>query len=220
MTMEVFTGTPGSGKSYHAIVQGLAQVKATRRGEVVANFPLRFTDKEVRRGVADRWHFVEEGGLSPDFLMRLSVERGWFGHEGRCRLIIDEASAYFNARDWMVDSRTRMGWITFFSQHRKFGYDPILITQDMRMIDRQIRSLAEFEIKHVKMRQYLWFKLIPWQFFAAVRHWTGAQFSNSVRFIPYKPWVAKRYDTMKLFNLGEEYQVIGGGLEDAKVDVK
>ena len=38
--------------------------------------------------------------------------------------------------------------MTFFSQHRKLGFNIILITQSDRMLDKQIRSLVEDEVKH------------------------------------------------------------------------
>ena len=39
-----------------------------------------------------------------------------------------------------------------FSQHRKLGYRVILIAQFDRMLDRQIRSVLEYEYIHRKVR--------------------------------------------------------------------
>lgn len=42
----------------------------------------------------------------------------------------------------------------FFTQHRKYGYDIVLVSQFDRMIDRQIRSLIEYELVHRKVSNY------------------------------------------------------------------
>jgi hypothetical protein len=206
--MDIYLGTKGSYKSYHALCEGVKHIKASRKGSVVANFPVKWSKREHRNGQADRWHYLEDGEFTPDNLIRLSLQNRWFGHEGRCKLIIDEAGLYYNARDWAVDPKYRKSWINFFALSRKLGYEEILIAQDVRMIDRQIRSLADFTVKHVKMRTYFWFKLLPWPIFASVRHWTGASFKNQVRFTPYKPWMGKRYNTFRMFD-----QSVFDGLE-------
>lgn len=198
----VYTGTVGSGKSYHAMYEAVLKVKSLRkRAGVVANFPIKFTEREVKKGIDKRWHFLDGENLTPAALIRLSVENDWLGHESSSLLIIDEAAVYFNARDWQLSGKQRMEWIKFFAQSRKFGYDVIMIAQDVRMIDRQIRSIAEYTVKHIKLRNYIWLKLLPVQLFAHVWHWTGGSFKGTVRFLLYKPWVAKRYDTMRLFDI-------------------
>lgn len=199
--IELYLGAVGSGKSYHALKRGLEKV--TERGSfVVANFPINpKTQKEK-----ERWIFLED--FSPEDLIRLSFERKSYGKEGKALLIIDEAGIWFNSRDWQINPQKRKEWIKFFSQSRKFGYDVILIVQDERMLDRQIRKLAEYHIKHVKLRNYVWLKLIPWQIFATIKFWTGASFKGQVRFILFNPWKAKRYDTMKLFKIDDDLKQI------------
>ena len=66
--------------------------------------------------------------------------------EGQFLLVIDECQIMFNSREWNVKNRTE--WCIFFQEHRKYGYNIILITQFNRLVDRQIRSLVEFEIVH------------------------------------------------------------------------
>ena len=86
-------------------------------------------------------------------------------------IIIDEAQLIFNSRDWNGKNGDRMQWIKFFSQHRKYGYNIILIAQFDRMIDRQIRSLVEYEVAHMKMSNF--FKFLPFTSFMAVMRWYG-----------------------------------------------
>jgi len=39
--------------------------------------------------------------------------------------------------------------------------------------------------------------------FAVVYYWMHTKFRGSVRFMMLKPWVAKRYDTMRLFKVDD-----------------
>lgn len=199
--IELYVGAPGSGKSFHALVRGWSKVHYFKRNHVIANFPIRFPKRDIRRGIDKRWIYVEDRELTPEFLITESVKRGWYGDESSCLLIIDEAGIFFNARDWQVQGERRKNWIKFFSQSRKFGYDIIMVAQDPRMIDRQIRSMAEFTVKHVKMRNYIWLKWLPWQLFAVVSYWAGGSFRGSLSILPFRPFLARRYDSMRMFDI-------------------
>ena len=83
---------------------------------------------------------------------------------GSCLLIVDEAGILFNSRDWMVRAEEAEKVDKFFSQSRKFGYDVILVAQSDRMIDRQIRDLAEYLVRHFNMRKYWYFAWLPFKF--------------------------------------------------------
>ena len=67
-------------------------------------------------------------------------------------MIIDEAQLLFNSREWQNVSR--QGWLSFFSQHRHYGYDVILVAQFDRMLDRQVRCLIEYEEVHRKVSRF------------------------------------------------------------------
>lgn len=195
--IELYLGPPGGGKSYHALRRGLAQLSDRRY--VVSNFPLALSKKEKDRDFeAKHWHFVEDIP-SPDYLIRKSIEWECVGKEGRILLIIDEAGILFNSRDWMVAGEVRKQWIKFFSQSRKFGYDVILVAQDERMLDRQIRSCAEFRVKHFTLNQYTFLRWLPVKTFVAVRFWAGGSFRGQPEVFILLPWIANRYDSMRLF---------------------
>lgn len=194
MTVELYTGTPGSGKSYHALARGLMHIgPAWSRNSrwVVANFPIR--------PAHPRWLFVEDPTVRE--LVELSRSHGWFGREGRCLLIIDEAGVKFNSRDWARNPRERMEWIKFFSQHRKLGYDVILVTQEDRMLDRQIRAQAELEVRHLQGKRIFPISLVPWPWpvFLTVTYFYHTRLRGSLGFLALQPWLARRYDTMRMF---------------------
>lgn len=196
--IEIYVGAPGSGKSYHALRRGLTKVNARTRNVVVANFDIIKRTKREK----ENWIFLEE--FEPEDLIKLSFERKFYGIEGFALLIIDEAGVWFNSRDWMVNPGRRKEWIKFFSQSRKFGYDVVLITQDVRMLDRQIRNCSEYVVKHVKLRNYIWLKWLPLPMFCYVSFWQGGAFRGTPQVDVFLPWVARRYDSMKLFKVTDE----------------
>lgn len=145
----LYSGTPGSGKSLHCA----RTIKNwSRLGyPVIGNFPV---DLSMHKR-AD-FTYCPNDKMSPKFLIDYSRQR--FGSktpkEGSILLVIDECQLIFNAREWQQKRMAK--WISFFTQHRKLGYDIILIAQFDRMIDRQIRSLIEYEYIHRKMSNFGW----------------------------------------------------------------
>lgn len=144
----LYSGTPGSGKSldtarviYHTLV---------RNRPVICNFEIN-TDYVKH---SDKFYFLSNTDLTPSKLIEFSRE--YFGdkptREGQILLVIDECQLLFNARDWQQSGRQE--WLSFYTQHRKYGYDIILVAQFDRMIDRQIRSLIEYEIVHRKVSNF------------------------------------------------------------------
>lgn len=151
--ISLYSGTPGSGKSLHAaerIFWGL------RRGRpVICNFPVA-TEKISKKHDSLPFFEVSNDGLSPEWLIEFSriyfLSSGKPVKEGSITLIIDECQLLFNAREWQKTGRSE--WLSFFTQHRKYGYDIILVAQFDRMIDRQIRSLIEYEYVHRKVSNF------------------------------------------------------------------
>ena len=147
--IDLYTGTPRSGKSLHAAER---IVMRSRFGEpVIGNFPCK-----LHRYKKADFTYVPNHQLTPKFLIDYS--KNYFKHrplkEGAILLVIDECQLLFNARAWQ--QRGREKWLSFFTQHGKLGYDIILITQVDRMIDRQIRGLVEYEYVHRRLNNYGW----------------------------------------------------------------
>ena len=94
-----------------------------------------------------------------------------------------------------------------FAQHRKLGYNFILITQHDRMMDKQIRSLVETEVKHRKLNNYglggVILSLISagrtW--FVAIDYWYGGnKLKLGQTIFPYRKQYEKVYDSYRLFS--------------------
>lgn len=214
--IEIYSGFVGSGKSYHATSRGCMRADAPKgKGWVIANFPIKPKRKFlsrlpfIKKYIKDpfnvpRWIYKDNDEMTVDYLIKTSHEKGFYGNEGRCLLMIDEAGILFNSRDWNVKPQERKDWIKFLSQSRKFGYDVVFIVQDSRMLDRQIRSLAEYEVQHKKLNNFYILKFIPITVFACVSFWNGVRnIQGKLEMCIYKKSIAERYDTMALFETKE-----------------
>lgn len=212
MTIELFTGFVGSGKSYAAVKIG-TQIADSLMGNryVIANFPIKDKKKFLSFMRKDkykkpRWIYKPNDELTVDFLISESIKNGWNKKESSCLVIFDEASIPFNSRSW--NDKNRLKWIEFLTQSRKFGYDFIFITQDAKMLDKQIRALCEYEVQHKKLNNMIYFKwlsLFRLTLFAGVSYWNGVRYSRGqLRLYFYRKKIADRYDTLKLFNYQEK----------------
>lgn len=144
-----YSGTPGSGKSLHAAQ--LICNWARSGSPVIGNFPVN-----LERYKKANFHYVVEKDLTPAFLIDFAT--AYFADkplkEDSILLIIDEAQRMFNPRSWQDKDRAK--WLEFFSLHRHYGYKIVMIAQNDRMIDRQIRVLFEYEYTHRKISNYGW----------------------------------------------------------------
>lgn len=191
--IRLFSGTPGSGKTLHAV--HVMDWYNRHKKPVIANFELNAA--LVKN--ADLMVYPDNK-VTPDLLIDYS--RYWFQDkkikEGEILLVLDEAQLIFNARDWQFNRP----WISFFSQHRKYGYDVIMIAQYDRMIERQIRSLIEYEEKHLKVSNLggLWGLIMPIFLgrFRVYEKWYG---QDKMLVSQYRAWYSGRdkklYDTFK-----------------------
>lgn len=193
----LYTGTPGSGKSYHAAE--VVDRALRRRMPVIANFEINY-DKKRHKG---EYVMVDTLDMTPDMFMSYA-ERHFEPRHGESQgiIIIDEAQIPFNSREGL--NRNRMKWISFFSKHRHYFYDIILITQNDRMLDRQIRSLVETEYKHRKLTNFGikgWFMIVIFhKMFVAVQYWYPIQERVGSEFFNLRRRICKIYDTFKKFD--------------------
>lgn len=221
--IEIYSGFVGSGKSFHAVRRGviIADAPAGKR-YVVANFPIKpkkkflakipLINKFIKNHYnKPRWIYKPNDELTVDLLLELSQKMGWYGKESQALLIFDEAGIPFNARDWNAKPKERMRWIEFLSQSRKFGYDVVFIAQDLRMLDRQVRSLAEYEVQHKKMNNWFIFRFLPITVFACVSFWNGMRNTRgTLELCVYSKRIAERYDTLRLFGYGADVEAFIG----------
>lgn len=201
MSIQLYTGTPGSGKSFHAAKDIVRWMKRDRG--LICNFPVNegFVGNKLKAHV----EYWDNSELTAERLVAYALERHKIGKEGQTLVVIDECQIIFNCRDF--GRKDRNAWVTFFAQHRKLGFNVILITQSDRMLDRQIRSLVEEEIRHRKLNNYgfgggmLSLLTLGRTWFIAIQYWYGGnRLKLGQTVFPYRKRYSEVYDSYKLFS--------------------
>lgn len=148
MSIHAFTGIPGSGKSLDAArVLRYRLNMPNAKPPCVANFPLAANAPVQNR---DMFRYIPNEEMNAKVLIKFADDY-WNSdvhpfREDFITLILDEAQILFNSRSWAQSSR--MSYLEFLTQSRKYGYRVILISQNLMMIDNQFRMLVDVEYNH------------------------------------------------------------------------
>lgn len=197
--IRLYSGTPGSGKSLH---NAKDVINRSRFGKpVIGNFPC-----DLSKYPKANYTYVPNYELTPEYLMNYSREyfKGKPIREGRILLVIDECQLMFNSRDWQQKGRNE--WLSFFTQHRKFGYDVTLIAQFDRMIDKQLRGVIEYEYVHRKLSNYgfggkIMSLLFGGNTFVVVQMWYPLKLKIGQEFVHARKRFFSIYDTFGTFQM-------------------
>lgn len=225
----LFTGTPGSGKSLDMARCIINDLRFSR--PCICNFPISVPKKYRKR--ENLFHYVSNEELNPSDLVRFSNDyfKNHRFKEGAICLYIDECQLLFNARTWNAKGRNE--WNAFFTNHRHFGYDIVLICQFDRMLDRQIRSLVETQVVHRKLNQMgikgMFFRVLflaP-TLFIKVSFYYPLKLKTNTKFFRYKASYARIYDSYtSVFikdvyadEISEEKNEAGKATEERKEDL-
>lgn len=155
MSILAYTGVPGSGKSLHAA--GDARYALHRRypRPVIANFELG-DDAPLNDFERLFYHYVPNEDMTSARIIGICDEfwrnSGRRFREDYITLILDECQMIFNSRRWA--DKSRMSYLEFLSQSRKYGVRVILIAQSVKMIDTQFRELVEVEHNHRRIQSF------------------------------------------------------------------
>lgn len=221
----LYSGTPGSGKSLHVLKDIVFKLR--KGGNVICNFPVK-TDLIRSKGKPlGQFVFKENDELSVSFLIDYALKNHVKGVEAQTLIVIDEAQSLFNPREYVRKDRKDYNY--FFSLHRKLGYNIILVTQNDRLLDRQIRVQLEYEVKHRKVNNFKTIgMLLPFKTFACINMWYGVRERLGTEFFIYTKKLGSYYDSYALFDLmkiQERFNVsssegVKEGVEDVKEDSK
>lgn len=194
--IDLYSGTPGSGKTTHAAAM---IIEARQSGRyVVSNMDIA-VDSIPFNSKRGCYTHISTYELTPRFLFDFAGEHP--SREDGKLLVIDECQLIFNSRDW--NSSDRNAWIEFFTQHRKLGYHVVLITQNVGMLDKQIRPLIEYNHQHRKVSSFgILSKVISLFFFnrlfCSVVTWAGTRTVVGNELFIAWPWVTKVFDTTQM----------------------
>ena len=209
----IFTGTPGSGKSLHA-VKIIFDVLVYAKRNVIANFEInrdivQYKDskaqlKNKKRKKTGLFFFFADDVITPKLLIQYAKKFHVARKEHQTLIVFDECSSddLFNNRVWNTKGRSE--WITFFRQHRKLGFDVIFITQSDKLIDKAMRCFIEYEVKHRKANNFKLFgKLLGLlsggSLFFAIEYWYGIREKTNTTMFKYKRKWGDMFDTYKIF---------------------
>jgi len=225
--IEIQQGTPGSGKSAVAVARAIMHLH--KGGVVAANFSLvdgwamqfakRLALSYLPFGWGDEYAYKRASELHNRFFRVDSLDairainprqlatgiykdNGGYS-EGNGLLILDEAQLIFNSRKW----EKNLPWIEFFTQHRKLGWNIILIAHHQDMIDSQIRPLCEYESRFRNLQKVHWpvigLPLVPFPLFLVIKRYSGlgagASAVASRDLFPLPLWAARLYDSLEVF---------------------
>ncbi len=226
--IEIQQGTPGSGKSAVAVARAMLHLK--KGGVVAANFSLvdgwaetvasKLLLSRLPFGLGDEYKHKKACSLHGRYFrvdsldairsinprelaVDLYQDNGGYS-EGSGLLILDEAQLVFNSRKW----QDNLPWIEFFTQHRKLGWNVVLIAHTQEMIDSQIRPLAEYESRFRNLQKIklpvLGIPLSPFPMFLVIKRYAGLGAGASVvadrDVFPLPLWAAKLYDSLEVFS--------------------
>lgn len=217
--IHLYSGTPGSGKSYHATEKIFYRLRS--RKNVICNYPINldncayssvgfllkkiFKNYKPRKKKLGSFSYVDNAHLTVDFLKQYAKKNHRGRREHETLVVIDECGIMFNPRTFaQID---RLDWIQFFSLHRHYGYDFILISQSDRMVDRQIRSFFEYNHQHRNVGNFKLFGkilalLCGGSLFTDVTVFYSIREKVGANWFRYRRRIASLYDTFLLY--GEE----------------
>lgn len=166
----LYSGVPGSGKSYHATID-IREFAIEKKLYVITNLPIDY-DKlckhsSVKPSEARERVFIKDNEeITVDFLKQFSRDHLKRGKENQCLLVFDEAGDKFNARDFSASDR--MEFVKFFRVHRHYGYKVLLVCQHDRYLDRQVRGCIQTEVEHRSFKYYKTFGFLLYMLFGGL----------------------------------------------------
>lgn len=191
--IKCYTGTPGSGKSLHSIRLICLWLKEGLN--VISNFPLKINEVEKNNG---HYYYIPNEEMTVPVLMQFAKTMHEERKEHQTLIVVDEASVKFNSRTFM--EADRLDFLSFFAQHRHYGYEIVLICQNMKQIDRQIRDLVEIEVIHRNAKNYWLYRWLPFALFISVEKNVVMKDKNNDEFFLYSKYYGSLYDTFYEFN--------------------
>lgn len=219
--IHLYSGTPGSGKSFHATEKIFYRLR--NRGNVIANYPINlencasslfgywlhrfFKTYKPHLRKLGQFYYVDNTQLTVSYLKEYARKNHKPNKEGQTLVVIDECGIMFNPRTFSQSDR--LEWIQFFSMHRHYGYDFILISQSDRMVDRQIRSFFEYEHKHRNVGHFKLFGRLLALFcggslFIDVTTFYCLREKVSSDFFRFSKRIASLYDSYALYDVSEK----------------
>ena len=135
MSSYFVTGKLGSGKTLVTVGRIFDYLERGRRVatnldinllEILSPYSKKTITRVPDKPSAEQMHLLGYANHTPD-------------EELNGLLVLDELGSWFNSRSW--NDRTRAPLLQWFIHARKYGWDVMLIVQDIDMVDNQLRAM-------------------------------------------------------------------------------
>lgn len=134
----LITGVPGAGKTLFVLMKHILPELEKKTGrKIVTNIPLRLDALAEVYGPAVRDMIELDDGAYSQVAMYMEQDRKSF-RQG-VLFIVDECQEHYT-KEQLEDSDTML----YFSRHRKYACDFVIITQNPSLIFRKLRALVEY----------------------------------------------------------------------------
>lgn len=206
--IELYTGTPGSGKSLHLAKTIDTILRKKDNKEIICNFKIKMLG--YKKYSMLKFHYVRNEELNGYFLAqyaldyekRVNIKKK--DMEDSIYLIIDECQMLFNSRNWQQNQK--QGWPAFFTVHRHLHFHVILVCQMDSYIDKQIRGLIEVQVVHRKVSRagtigMILSFLAGGGLFRWIEYWYPVQEKTDAGFFKYKKKYGELYDSYAYFEI-------------------
>jgi len=196
-----YSGTPGSGKSLN-VARTIAN-RLNNNRDIITNMAINLDNVKKTRLFLKRklgsYTYFKNSDLTVDFLYKYAEDNHIRGKEGQTLIIIDEAQMLFSPTIVKLKNQEnrnyRVDWLEFFTQHRRLGYDIILISQFDKLIDAQVRCLFEYNVIHRKVNNFKIGRILSLfkiHLFVTSTYWYGIREKCGNEFFLY----SKKYNTI------------------------
>jgi len=200
-------GPRGSGKTTWCVANLLGRIRAREKPRVLVT-NLAFTGAF--------WNLWPGGRVLLD---PMQVQTFWHACPPGSLIVLDEAQVVFNSRAWKELHAKAPDFLTFLSHSRKSGDDMILITQEPKRIDGQLRGQVDL---CVDVNSTMWIRAvakipIPWDWVWAthtVGDTKGAEVHGGLHFFRAKQYY-KFFDSYSM-KVAESIQLTRGSFENVE----
>ena len=203
-----YSGTPGSGKSLEVAKDILNSLKYKRKN-VISNIDIDrsaiYKKGKINVKKNGRFYYLDNEFINVDFFNNYAKKFHKPNIESQTLIVIDEAQMLFSPTVVKIknqeDKNFRNKWLKFFTQHRKLGYDIILVSQFDRLIDAQVRCLFEYNVIHRKVNNFKvgWILgLLNISIFCSINYWYGVNEKMYSEFYMYKKKYSRIYNSYKI----------------------
>ena len=219
--MQLWTGTPGSGKSLHLAHDVRDNLRLGRKVISTCNIntnmcfmnPIQEILFNISKGKINlsthddrsrNFHYVPLEYITPELFYEFAARNHVFGKEHKTIIYLDECVALFSPTVLADDIKLWNRWDKFLRIHRHLGYDIVLVPQSKRLISRKVLAYAETEVKHFNRKYHGWIGLIL-RFvlrgcFSYSVYWRGDKKAIEQRFFTYKPFYGQMYNSYSMFD--------------------